>query len=337
MRCSTQDDAFLAIKESNLTIYDSLESRPELKLSAQALEAVLDERLNGLLLNQPIRTRSKAVKSAICKAIGYPVPPSFRKTRPRFPGQDFDVYVQKSDNLQIWNEDLSPTRRYVLVRVSKDDTVVDVRVVNGVQLSKLDTTGTLTRKFQATAIDNVTATRLVSANDTPNLTRAIQEQSIGSFRNLLPIDKLFVKLRPLEGMLINNPGADQERNRGWELHQLVSKQLGIAEAKDDGLVPDITAQLLELKLQTSPTVDLGLVSPGSCDPLEVFPGLVMADIRYAIFYGTVVGKKVRLNYFVLTNGADFFCHFKRLEGNVVNRKNQIRLPEGFFKSTKVPQ
>ena len=78
------------------------------------------------------------------------------------------------------------------------------------------------------------------------------------------------------------------------------------------------------------TVDLGLITPGLGEPLGGYPGLRFADIRYAIFYGKVVRDQVRLDHVVVTTGADFFCFFKRLEGNVVNKKNQIRLPKGFF-------
>ena len=106
----TDEPRIAAIKESKLSIYDPLEPRPELKFPTTDLERILNSKLIGLLLDQPIRTRSKVVKTAICKALGYPVPPSFRKTRPRFPGQNFDVYVQKSDNLQIWNEALAAGR-----------------------------------------------------------------------------------------------------------------------------------------------------------------------------------------------------------------------------------
>jgi hypothetical protein len=320
-------------RELNLTIYDSLDQHPELYLSQSDLQETLRQKLAGLKLDQPIRTRSKVVKIAICKALGYPVPRSFLKSQPRFPGQNFDVYVQKSDNLQIWNEALSASRRYVLVRVDGNDIVTTVRVVTGQQLAKLDTTGTLTRKYQATAIGDVTQSRLVSAVDTPSVMSWIHEGEIDFFRRLLPIDKLFVQLEPLIGKLIDNPGADQERNRGWALHQLVSKQLGQKEAKDDGQVPDVTSQLLELKLQTSPTVDLGLISPGGVDKLDLgdeIPQMTFADIRYGVFYGTVVEDKIRLEQLILTTGADFFCFFKRLEGNVVNKKNQIRLPKGFF-------
>jgi hypothetical protein len=108
-------------EELGLTIYDSLEKHQELFLSQSDLETTLREKLAGLKLDQPIRTRSKVVKTAICQALGYPVPKSFIKSQPRFPGQNFDVYTQKSDNLQIWNEELSAARRYVLVRVNEDD------------------------------------------------------------------------------------------------------------------------------------------------------------------------------------------------------------------------
>jgi hypothetical protein len=74
------------------------------------LEGVLHDGLLGLDLNYPLRTRSKVLKAKICEILGYPVPKSFKKTQPRFPGQDFDTYIQKSNNLQIWNEEIVPTR-----------------------------------------------------------------------------------------------------------------------------------------------------------------------------------------------------------------------------------
>ena len=158
-----------APKDLGLTIYDSLTDHPNQFLSQSQLEQTLKDKLHGLKLDQPIRTRSKVVKTAICQALGYPVPKSFLKSQPRFPGQNFDVYTQKSNNLQIWNEALSASRRYVLVRVNDDDLVTTVRVVTGAQLAKLDTTGTLTQKYQATAMDKVTTSRLVSSIDTASL------------------------------------------------------------------------------------------------------------------------------------------------------------------------
>lgn len=320
-----------AITASGKTIYDPLDQTPELVLTTRELEQSLRVKLSGLLLDQPIRTRSKVVKSAIARSLGYPVPRSFLKSKPRFPGQDFDVYVQKSDNLQIWNEELSPHRRYVLVRVNEENRVETVKVITGVELAKLDTTGTLTSKYQATAIADVEDSRLVSEMDTPDLAALMSDPKTDYGRHLMPIEKVYKRLLPLMGKTIPNPGNDQERVRGWELHKLISDALGIETPNDDGQIPDVTQQLLEIKLQTSPTVDLGLISPGAADKVTVSgQSFRYADIRYAVVYGTVVGDKVRLDHLVLTSGADFFCYFKSLQGNVVNKKNQIRLPGGFF-------
>src|SRR5258708_7703534 len=109
-----------AISRSGLSIYDRIEvGDPELWIPAPELQALLDRGLRGLsLVGLPLRTRSKVVKGHVCRVLGYPVPSSFKKTKPRFPGQAFDTYVQKSNNLQVWNEELSGSRRYVLVRVS---------------------------------------------------------------------------------------------------------------------------------------------------------------------------------------------------------------------------
>jgi hypothetical protein len=120
-----------AIASSGLTIYDSIEvGHPELWIPAPELETLLDQKLRGVCLaGLALRTRSKVVKEHVCRALGYPVPDSFKKTQPRFPGQNFDTYTQKANNLQVWNEDLAPTRRYVLIRVGEDGSITKVKVV----------------------------------------------------------------------------------------------------------------------------------------------------------------------------------------------------------------
>ena len=161
------------IAKSGKGIYDALHDSPDFFLAARDLEAILRAGLVGLDLNYPLRTRSKVLKSKICEILGYPVPTSFRKSKPRFPGQDFDTYVQKSNNLQIWNEEISPTRRYVIIRLDEGSKVVGVRVVTGEVLAKLDTTGTLTKKYQAKSREPVTQSELVSQSDAYSVQDAI--------------------------------------------------------------------------------------------------------------------------------------------------------------------
>ena len=156
-----------AIRRSSLTIYDHIPAgRPDLYIASKKLEGILQESLVGISLSGlALRTRSKVVKTEVCKAIGYPVPGSFKRTQPRFPGQNFDVYIQKSNNLQIWNEELDASRRYVIVRVDEDNRIGNVRVISGAELAKMDRTGTLTQKYQATLDVGAEACELVSKED----------------------------------------------------------------------------------------------------------------------------------------------------------------------------
>ncbi len=161
-----------AILASGLSIFDLLTKDSLLHIPTKELERILDAGLRGFsTAGMPLRTRSKVVKSEMCRILGYPIPKSFRKCKPhaRFPGQNFDTYVQASNNLQVWNEELQPRRRYVLVAVGQDGCVTRVKVITGAMLAKLDTTGTLTQKYQARFISGEISQELISSTDTEHL------------------------------------------------------------------------------------------------------------------------------------------------------------------------
>jgi hypothetical protein len=332
------------LSKSGKTIYDPLRESPEFFLPGGDLESIIRDGLMGFDLNYPLRTRSKVLKSRICEILGYPIPTSFKRSKPRFPGQDFDTYVQKSNNLQIWNEEIVPTRRYVVIRLDESSKVVGVRVVTGEILARLDTTGTLTKKYQAKNREPVVASVLVSQSDAysvhdavttiPNQTLTLERRGgrklVLDFERFLPVDALYRRLLKLVGSRLSDPGLDQERNRGAALHKAVCEVLGMAEYCDTGSFPDVMEQLLEIKLQTAPTIDLGLISPDDATPLDFLPRVRHCDVRYAVFYGQVGGAEVRLDHLVLACGADFFSFFQRFEGKVVNAKLQIPLPRDFF-------
>ena len=335
-----------AIRQSGLSIYDSIAvGHPTLWIPTPELQAILDQGLRGLMLTGlPLRTRSKCVKTRICLVLGYPVPPSFQKTQPRFRCQMFDVYTQKSNNLQVWNEELSAVRRYVMIRISDADVVTRVKVVTGDTLAHLDTTGTLTRKFQARCIPTDAPTELVTNADTGPIIEFTN--SFADLRyvatptkhpqkgELLPITTIYERLSKLIGASFADAGSDQERNRGAALHRLVCSTLGYATYQDDGQFPDVRHQLLEVKLQTSQTIDLGLVLPGSLEPLDVpmIDGMQIrhSDVRYAIFYASITNGIVTLSHLILTTGAAFFTRFAQFQGMVSNAKLQIPLPTDFF-------
>ncbi|HAF23039.1 MAG TPA: restriction endonuclease [Blastocatellia bacterium] len=336
-----------AIRRSGLTIYDPVVvGDPGLWIPAPELEQLLNAGLGGLdLARLPLRTRSKVVKQVVAKTLGYPIPTSFRKTQPRFPGQNFDTYVQKSNNLQIWNEEIAPTRRYVIIGVNASDRVTCVRAISGDTLSLLDTTGTLTQKYQARLTQGPTAVELVTRSDTDTLPfrRQTRERrriidsaptDPPTMEALLPIQEVFDRLKPLVGETFRDSGILRERNRGGTLHELACRALGYAAYADNGQFPDIRHQLLEVKLQTSPTIDLGLVRPDSKELLDINQvggeQIRHCDVRYAVFLGSTDGSTVTLSGLIITTGEGFFSRFSLFGGKVLNKKLQIRLPRSFF-------
>lgn len=337
------------IRQIELDLYGPPEPPgSSLYYSNEALEARLENTLLGRsLAGLPLRTRSKVAKSLVCEALGYLSPSSFQKTRPRFPSPNFDLYVQKSNNLQVWNEEVDPTRRYVILQLSANDVITAVRAISGQELALLDTTHTLTSKYQAKRVSTQSA--LVSASDTDRLREQLQpveeiaEETMRSIAptqrptvgRVLTIKSVHTALSALLGTAFLDPGFDQERLRGVELQKRVCEALNLGPYADGGQFPDILSQALEVKLQLSETVDLGLISPDSTVvSQELGSNLRYCDVRYALFYShRSVDGKIYLDQLVVTPGQRFFEAFRRFEGNIQNRKLQIRLPNGFFTKT----
>lgn len=330
------------IKSSGKTIYDKITPEEMIReyIPKKELEKLLDEGLRGLDLSKyPIRTRSKIVKTEICQVLGYPAPKTFNKVQPRFPAQNLDVYTQKSLNLQIWNEELVADRRYALVRVDENNVVTKVRVVNGEELEQYDKTGKLTKKYQARVPNG--ESRLFSESDTENIVEwcevSVEEIMFSPsddpiYGQLLTIEDLYKKLQPLIGEKIKNIDAVQERNRGAELHKLVCARLGYKDYRDNGQYPDIKNQLLEIKLQTSPTIDLGQHLPESDEAVMDINDKKIRnkDVRYAIFTGSTFEEYVILDKLFMVTGEDFPSRFQMFKGMVQNVKIQIPLPNDFF-------
>lgn len=334
------------ISLSGLTIYDPIPvGDTNFWLTNEELSAVLNNFLIGLSFEGlAIRTRSKIAKEKVCQALGYPLPKSFIKCQPQFTGQMFDTYVQKSNNLQVWNEELDVERRYVIIRTDENDLITKVKVISGSDLAILDTTGTLTQKFQARLKYPQQQTTLISQLDTINIQNITASHSIDLFYDspisqpengkILSIQECFNRLLDLVGCSFPDTGRIQERNRGAALHALVCRALGYSDFRDDGRFPDVKNQLLEVKLQTSPTIDLGLVCPDSQSYLDIEQignhQIRHCDVRYAIFYGHIENGFVHITSLYLTTGEDFFKQFEKFGGKVLNRKIQIPLPRNFF-------
>ena len=337
-----------AVQRAGIDIYQPLmPGRSHLFFPDHELEALISDRLLGVKLSGPIRSRSKLAKVLVATALGYDAPASFSKTTPRFPGQDLDVYVQISDNLQIWNQDISPERRYVLLRPQENGIVHAVRVVRGQRVARWDTTGTLTSKYQARRPTGVVGSKAVSAVDTPIFIQEFSPggvsieplASLGSSQapepgKVLSIADLYKRLLGMIGDQLAAVGAEQDRTRGELLQEAVCIHLGLRSHENFGQWPDIVCQALEVKLQTSPTIDLGLVLPTDIGSAYLLgPRIRHCDARYLIAYGELNDEgATTITDIVVTTGMDFFSEFQQFGGLVQNKKRQIKLPRGLFES-----
>jgi hypothetical protein len=336
------------ISAAGLDIYEPLAEHPELVYSRAEIEELLRHELKGSVFDGPIRSRSKLAKAAVCCALGYPQPGAFKRVRPRFPGQDLDVYVQQHDNFQVWNEELSPTRRYVLLRVNEVGHLVAVRVAEGIELAAFDRTGTLTSKHQAKRRSGATGNKLVSPSDTSAFVAELEpagEITRETLRGLLPtsppargkvlsVGALYDRLLGLVGREFEY--SSSERLRGEQLHRMACEVLDLGSYGDTGRFPDIVCQALEVKLQTAPTIDLGLITPDSDGPATTLsPRLRHSDVRYLIAYAVHDTRVVQVDHIVVSTGADFFEEFQRFGGLIQNQKLQLHLPNGFFQTEQL--
>ena len=310
--------------------------------TAGELEELLRERLVGLadLGGLPVRTRSKVAKTLVCQALGYDAPATFTKTQPRLRHPNVDVYVQESNNLQVWNEEVDAARRYVVIIV-KNGLVADVHVIAGADLAQFDTTGTLTSKYQASRVVDSEGAVLVSDRDTdgliaayspgPQVPLATSPVELPDHGRVLEIAGVFAFLAPMVGQTYDDPGLTQERIRGSVVHREACERLGLSHFADHGQFPDVLSQLVEVKLQLARTIDLGLELPDSDTPLASVNGAVsVRDCRYAIFYGERDGSTFTITALVVVTGADFFQEFRQFGGRVSNSKLQLRLPSAWF-------
>jgi hypothetical protein len=121
-------------------------------------------------------------------------------------------------------------------------------------------TGTLTQKYQARLVPGKEPAELISSEDTELIQKCLGGRVPNSFEilptgnpeanSLIPITELFKKMSPLVGRLIVDPGIDQERNRGGELHREICLALGYKKTADDGQFPDVRHQLPSTRIIT---------------------------------------------------------------------------------------
>lgn len=256
---------------------------------------------------------------AIAKESDFEIVPPKKKGIPKITREFIDTYMVTSGtsyNLQVWNR--IPASDTLLVKYTSGESLKcsDVRFVfSNIDIknqkiasilvltpdyieSQFGKFGKPTIKHQL-LISSIERNKIYESEDKvlfyPD-TQKIQEHinpdfdspSMGMVEEP-KLDELFsiqaIKEKVARKLIGQQLDSAATKNRGQALERMVLNLLGY-KTKEDSLLyggfPDIKNQLLEVKVQDSPTVDLGMFTPESEEIVFSDLGISTFDIRYLI-------------------------------------------------------
>ena len=160
------------------------------------------------------------------------------------------------------------------------------------------------------------------------------ESPVDSIRDLPQPGRLFslqlIAERASRQLLRITVPPDATKNRGQFLERLVARILGydVDSGFLSGGYPDLAHQLLEVKIQDSPTVDLGRYSPQFEEPVPEMQDFTTRDVRYLI--ALTNPSTHTIDGLTVLAGGDLGKHFTYIADK--SEKCQRSIPMDFFKS-----
>jgi hypothetical protein len=236
-----------------------------------------------------------------------------------------------------WREQAHEMRetRIVIVKRNEENVITGFKIVKGEELEKWDNTGTKTVKWQGFVPDSLrnegkvytgSSEPLFSKIGMSDLTLEEKQEEIRvqetetsekeaekppeGASHILTIDELESILKDLMGIELEDRG---ERLTGQLFEKRVAEKIGYEFDEEDlsadrGEFPDLLNQLLEVKFQDSPTIDLGRHLPTDDEELEFNWNdwkLTNQDIRYVIGLGDEKEGYFELTDIVILSGEEF--------------------------------
>lgn len=309
-------------------------------------------RTDGANLRNLIETTLAKENIELAEADFYTIVPVKKKGIPKtlkFLAESFLVTTGKSYNLQVWNR--IPNSRHLLIKYKTGETIKcqDINCVLvkiNMKLQRIDCVivaspkyierkfgkfGIPTIKFQAIIASKTrdsiisSATKSMIMADTKTMKSFLGTPDDPILSNIAnsPIPEQILSIeeianRTISKLIGEKLDSTDTKNRGQALERKVAALLGYSE--EDSLVggyPDIYNQALEVKVQDSPTIDLGKETP--INPIPIFDNLPITteDIRYlialtnpqtSVIEGVILvpGKELE-NIFTMVNGTSFKC------------------------------
>lgn len=296
----------------------------------------------------------------------YEIVPPRRKGVPKILRELIDTYIVTTGdvyNLQVWNRipssDSVQVRfhdgghlsakdvRFVLVPVDPvTETIMSIVILTPEYIeARFGRFGKLTTKQQLIVGDrhrnNILSTRppVMVGVDTTTVDPLATDTYVSlsdSIHDLPQPGRLFslrlIAERTSCNLLRITIPPNTTKNRGQMLERLVAQALGYDV--DSGLLsggyPDIAHQLLEVKIQDSPTVDLGRYSPQFEEPVPYMQDFTTRDVRYLLALTNPITHTI--DGLIFLAGVDLGKHFTYIANK--SDKCQRSIPMDFFRSLK---
>lgn len=280
------------------------------KTDGNKMRKKLEEHLSTFPLPEPAPLDSFKIIPPKCKGV------------PKIQREFIDsniVTSGKSYNLQVWNRNpsidsvqieytsdisgdplLTSDCRFVLTKVNTDSHLIDsIAVLTGDYIvSRFGKFGKPTVKYQL-IISNSKRQEILSQDppilfysDDPSVGKTLAKDVNlqGCSIHDLPESGKVIDLKVIKDIVAKNLigfrlDKSATKNRGQALELAISQQLGYSISDSDllaGGYPDIRHQLLEVKVQDSPTVDFGKYTPQFEEELDSCLGFKTTTTRYLI-------------------------------------------------------
>lgn len=274
---------------------------------------------------------------------------------PSFLRQYIDTYIVTtgdSYNLQVWNRNpnsdhvqieylngnsdlLAKDVTFVFGKINSVNEIIDSIIVAKPQdiVERFGYFGVPTSKQQL-IISNNTRKRILDSPDrilffpdepelasilNPYLDTSYLDLKSNNIQEIIPLTSIYPIIKDLIGTQLLEQTTKQ---KGQELERIVASALGYNIPRNmEGGYPDIPNQMLEIKVQDSPTVDLGRYSPQN---LENISGIFNTrNIRYLIALTNSTNNMIE--GFYLGSGANLGKHFSYVSDKSVKYQRGISM------------
>ena len=318
-------------------------------------------RTNGSTLRKTLSKTLDDGTIVIAKEKDYTVVPPKGKGVPHLLACLCDSYIVttgNSYNLQVWNRFPNTSNdlirysngndsikcrdiRFIFVKIDTVKNIISSIVVATPEyiVKKFGVFGVPTIKYQM-IISDIKRNEIIGLNDScfykgdtatmskhtasniTNLTASISDAPKSG--NIMSLD--CIKEKVVSSLVGVQLSVSDTKTKGQSLERIVANLLGYCtEETLVGGYPDIPNQLLEIKVQDSPTVDLGKYSPSNPVVINEKMGLTTEDIRYLI---ALTDKDGLIEGVTLSVGAYLGDAFTFVSDT--NYKCQRSIPMSFF-------